>query len=301
MPQIFLRGIIFPVFEKIQNYITLHIEFKDLRGRNLKFEAIAIENIPLIHKGDDLPSLISENIKFQDRDIVIIASTVVAKAEGYTFRLEDIKPGEKALEISARNGKDARFIQAILTRSSEVLIEIPFMLVTTLTGHTCVNAGIDESNIENGFFLYPPENPDFSASKMGTGLESLSGKKLSVIVTDTNGRAFKIGQTGVAIGIYKIKPIKSWVGKKDLFGKTLEITEEAIADELAGAANLLMGEGAGGIPVVVIRGLDYYCESKTSIKEIYFPKERDIIKKGLVCLHKKTGIKNMRLRSHIFL
>ncbi len=175
-----------------------------------------------------------------------------------------------------------------MTRSREILVEIPFILVTTLTGHTCVNAGIDESNIENGFLLYPPKNPDLSASKIGNGLERRSGKRLSVIVTDTNGRAFKIGQTGVAIGIYKIKPIISWVGEKDLFGKTLEITEEAVADELAGAANLLMGEGAGGIPVVIIRGLDYYCESITFIKETYFPKERDIIKKGLFCLHKKN-------------
>jgi coenzyme F420-0:L-glutamate ligase/coenzyme F420-1:gamma-L-glutamate ligase len=254
----------------------------------LKFEAIAIENIPLIHNGDDLPSIICENIELQDRDIVIIASTVVAKAEGDTFRLEDIKPGEKALNISARNGRDARFIQAILTRSREVLVEIPFMLVTTLTGHTCVNAGIDESNIENGFLLYPPKNPDFSASNIGNRIERLSGKRLSVIVTDTNGRAFKMGQTGVAIGIYKIKPIKSWVGEKDLFGKILEITEEAVADELAGAANLLMGEGAGGIPIVIIRGFDYYCENITFIKESYFSNERDIIKKGLFCLHEKN-------------
>ncbi len=253
----------------------------------MKFEAIAVENIPLIHPGDDLPSIIYENIGLQDRDIVIVASTVVAKAEGETFRLEDITPGKMALEIAARNGKDARFIQAVLSRSREVLVEKPFMLVTTLAGHTCVNAGVDESNIEDGFLLYPPENPDASASRLGKELERLSGKKLSVIVTDTNGRAFKIGQTGAAIGIYKIKPVKHWIGEKDLFGKILEITEEAVADELAGAANLLMGEGAGGIPVVVIRGLEHYCEEDISIKEIYRPEEQDIIKKGLRCLQKK--------------
>jgi coenzyme F420-0:L-glutamate ligase/coenzyme F420-1:gamma-L-glutamate ligase len=257
----------------------------------LKFEAIAVENIPLIHKGDNLPSIICENIELQDRDIVIISSTVVAKAEGETFRLENITPGEKALEIAAGSGKDARFIQAVLARSREVLVEMPFMLVTTLSGHTCVNAGVDESNIEHGFLLYPPENPDISASKLGKELERLSGKKLSVIVTDTNGRAFKIGQTGVALGVYKIEPIKRWIGEKDLFGKTLEITEEAVADELAGAANLLMGEGAGGIPVVVIRGLDYYCEDNTCIKEIYRPEGQDIIKKGLRCLQKKIELK----------
>ncbi|MGB9940417.1 coenzyme F420-0:L-glutamate ligase [Methanosarcina sp.] len=254
----------------------------------MKFEAIAVENIPLIHTGDNLPSIICENIELQDRDIVITASTVVAKAEGEIFRLEDITPGKMALEIAARSGKDARFIQAVLSRSKEVLVEKPFMLVTTLAGHTCVNAGVDESNIEDGFLLYPPENPDVSASRLGQELEKLSGKKLSVIVTDTNGRAFKIGQTGAAIGIYKIKPVKRWIGEKDLFGKILEITEEAVADELAGAANLLMGEGAGGIPVVVIRGLDHYCEEETFIKEIYRPEEQDIIKKGLRCLQKKS-------------
>ncbi|KKG10494.1 F420-0--gamma-glutamyl ligase [Methanosarcina sp. 2.H.T.1A.6] len=254
----------------------------------MKFEAIAVENIPLIQKGDDLPSLICERIELQDRDIVIIASTIVAKAEGEIFRLEDITPGEQALEVAARTGKDARFIQAVLARSKEVFVEAPFMLVTTLAGHTCVNAGVDESNIEHGFLLYPPEYPDASASKLGEKLERLSGKEISVIITDTNGRAFKIGQTGVSIGIYKIKPIKRWVGEKDLFGKILEITEEAVADELAGAANLLMGEGAGGIPVVIIRGLDYYCEGNTSINETYRPEDMDIIKKGLRCLQKKN-------------
>lgn len=254
----------------------------------MKFEAIAVEKIPLIHKGDDLPSIICERVELQDRDILVIASTIVAKAEGEIFRLEDITPGEQALEIAARTGKDARFIQAVLSRSREVFVEAPFMLVTTLAGHTCVNAGVDESNIEHGFLLYPPENPDASASKLGKELEKISGKKLSVIVTDTNGRAFKIGQTGVAIGIYKIKPIKHWIGEKDLFGKVLEITEEAIADEIAGAANLLMGEGAGGIPVVIIRGLDYYSEENTHIKETYRPEDIDVIKKGLRCLRNKN-------------
>ncbi|WP_292376914.1 coenzyme F420-0:L-glutamate ligase [Methanosarcina sp. UBA411] len=254
----------------------------------MKFEAIAVENIPLIHSGDNLPSIIYENIEFQDRDIVIVASTVVAKAEGEIFRLEDITPGKVALEIATRSGKDARFIQSVLSRSREVLVEKPFMLVTTLAGHTCVNAGVDESNIEDGFLLYPPKNPDASAARLGEELEKLSGKKLSVIVTDTNGRAFKIGQTGAAIGIYKIKPVKHWIGEKDLFGKVLEITEEAIADELAGTANLLMGEGAGGTPVVVIRGLDYYYNENTSIREMYRSEEQDIIKKGLRCLQKKN-------------
>lgn len=252
----------------------------------MKFEAIAVENIPLIRKGEDLPLIICKNLKLQDRDIIIIASTVVAKTEGETFRLEEIKPGNKALEIAAKNGKDPRFVQAVLDRSRELLVETPFMLTVTHAGHTCVNAGVDSSNIEEGFLLGTPKDPDASAEKLGKRLETLSGRKLSIIITDTNGRAFKIGQTGAAIGTYKIKAIKGWIGEKDLFGRVLEITQEAVVDELAGAANLLFGEGAGGTPVVVIRGLDYYCDEKTSIKELYRPEELDIIKKGLRCLQK---------------
>ena len=257
----------------------------------MKFEAIAVENIPLIRKGDDLPSIICENITLEDRDIVIIASTIVGKAEGLTFRLEDISPGERALELASRNGQDPLFVQAVLDRSREILVEAPFILATTLAGHTCVNAGIDDSNVEGGLLLNTPENPDSSAEKIREGLETLSGKKLSVIVTDTNGRAFKVGQTGVAIGLSKIRPIRRWIGEKDLFGKILEITEQAVADELAGAANLLMGEGNGGVPVVVIRGLDYYCEENPGIREMYRPEEFDVIKKGLRCLLKNQNDK----------
>jgi len=253
----------------------------------LRFEAIAVENIPLIKKEDDIPALICKNIELRDRDIVVIASTIVAKAEGLSFRLEDLTPGAKALEIAARNRKDPRFVEAVLSRSSELLVEAPFMLAVTKKGHTCINAGIDDSNIEGEFLLNTPMDPDTSAAKIGERLEALSGKKLSVIVTDTNGRAFKIGQTGVAIGIYKIHPLKHWIGEKDLFGKILEITQEAVADELAGAANLLMGEAAGGIPIVLIRGLDYYADEGAEIKEMYRTEGEDVIKKGLRCLLKE--------------
>lgn len=252
----------------------------------MRFEAIAVENIPLIKEGDDLPALICKNVELQDRDIIVLASTIVGKAEGLTFRLEDITPGARALEIAAKNGQDPRFVEAVLSRSSELLVENPFMLAVTKQGHTCVNAGIDDSNIEKGLLLNTPSDPDASAKKLGEELEALSGKKLSIIVTDTNGRAFKIGQTGVAIGLYKIHPLKRWIGEQDLFGKVLEVSEEAVVDELAGAANLLMGEAAGGYPVVVIRGLNYYTEEGAKIRGIYRAEGDDVIKKGLRCLLK---------------
>ncbi|MDD4749657.1 MAG: coenzyme F420-0:L-glutamate ligase [Methanosarcinaceae archaeon] len=260
----------------------------------MRFEAIAVENIPLIKKGADLPAQICKNIELQNKDIVVLASTIVAKAEGLTFQPEALTPSPKALEIAARNQHDPCFVEAVLSQSKELLVETPFMLAVTKKGHTCVNAGIDNSNVEGELLLNTPEDPDASAAKIGKRLEGLTGKKLSVIITDTNGRAFKLGQTGVAIGVYKIHPLKRWIGEKDLFGRTLEVSVEAVADELAGAANLLMGEAAGGLPVVLLRGLDYYAEEASTIKEMYRAEPEDLIKKGLrKLLKEKTNPKNI--------
>ncbi|MBP1908067.1 coenzyme F420-0:L-glutamate ligase [Methanolobus bombayensis] len=251
----------------------------------MKIQVFTVENIPLIKEGDDIASIICENTTIEDNDIVVIASTIVAKAEGRMFRLEDIIPGEKALTIANKHNLDARFVQAVLDRSKEVLVDYPIFLVETQNGHVCIKAGIDDSNVNTGYLADLPSNPDESAGKIGTKVEKITGKRVSVILTDTNGRAFKIGQTGIAIGVYKIHPIKNWKGQKDLFGNILEITEEAIADEIAGAANLLMGEGDGGYPVVIVRGLQFRSE-ESSVQEMYRSEREDIVKKGLRCLSK---------------
>ncbi|MDW7731032.1 MAG: coenzyme F420-0:L-glutamate ligase [Methanolobus sp.] len=247
----------------------------------MKMEAFTVENVPLIKVGDDIASIICENADVRDNDIIVIASTIVAKAEGRIFRLEDIEAGEEAKRVAAEHNADPRFIQAVLDRSREVLMDFPILLVETRNGHVCIKAGIDGSNVEKGFLIELPEDPDASAANIGKAIEEMSGKQVSVIVTDTNGRAFKIGQTGVAVGLYRIHPIKNWIGKKDLFGNTLEITEESVADEIAGMANLLMGEGDGGYPVVIIRGLEMRSDEETSVKEMYRPDREDLIKKGL--------------------
>lgn len=247
----------------------------------LKLEAFTVDNIPLIKKGDDLAAMICKNTGIQDNDIVVIASTIVSKSEGRTFVLDDITPMQRALEIARKNGEDPRFIQAVLDRSKECLVESPILLVETLNGHVCIKAGIDNSNVEKGFLLELPKDPDASAKKIVEGIRKLTSKRVSVIITDTNGRAFKIGQTGVAIGLSNIAPIKNWCGEKDLFGRVLEITEEGVADEIAGTANLLMGEGNGGNPVVIIRGLEMYVDTDVTIKETYRFDGEDVIRKGL--------------------
>jgi F420-0:gamma-glutamyl ligase len=245
----------------------------------------AVENIPLIQKGDDLADLICKNASdIEDKDIIVIASTIVSKSLGLTFFEKDLIPSAEAKRIAKLNGKDPRLIQAILDESVEILTEAPFMLVRNKNGHVCINAGIDASNVGGGLLLKLPDKPDDYAQKIGKAIEKKTKKKISVIITDTNGRAFKEGQTNVAIGLYNIKPIRQWIGEKDLYGKVLEISEEAVVDEIAGAANLLMGEGGFGYPVVIVRGLDFYTNEKVSILEMYRTEENDLLIQGLLKL-----------------
>ena len=240
-----------------------------------------VESIPLIKAGDNIGRLICEKTELEDSDIVVISSTIVSKSENRVISLNDIVATARAKLIAKRNDNDPRFIQAVLDESTEVLLESPFLLVRTKNDCICVNAGIDRSNVggaENILLL--PGAPDDSAKKIKDMILRLTGKKVSVIITDTNGRAFRMGQTGAAIGIAGIKPTRDWRGTKDLFGRVLEVKNEAIVDEIAGFANILMGEGDGGTPVAVIRGLDLYHESY-GIKELYRPEEEDVVRRAL--------------------
>ncbi|MEM2934663.1 MAG: coenzyme F420-0:L-glutamate ligase [Halobacteria archaeon] len=246
----------------------------------MRIEAFTINGIPLIKEGDDLAEFISSRTELMDGDIILICSTVVSKAEGRVVPLEKLKPSERAIEIAKRNDDDPRFIQAVLNESGEVFIEHPFLLCQTKYGHVCVNAGVDRSNVEEGYVVLLPENPDLSARKIQRGILRKTGKKIGVIITDTNGRAFKEGQTGVAIGIAGVSPFMDWRGKRDLFGRELKVKNEAIVDELAALGNLLTGEADGGTPVAVVRGYKYIAR-KASIKEIYREEKFDIIKRAL--------------------
>ncbi len=247
----------------------------------MKATAFAVGNIPLVKPGDDIAGLVAEKTKLEDHDIVIISSTIVSKSEGRILALGDVRVTQKARDIAENNASDPRFVQAVLDESEEILIESPFLLVRTRNGSICVNAGIDRSNVDGADnILLLPKSPDRSAKKIKDFLFKLSGKKVSVIITDTNGRAFRLGQTGAAIGIAGIKPTRDWRGTKDLFGRVLEVKNEAVVDEIAGFANIIMGEGDGGTPVVVIRGLDLYNES-SGITELYRPEKEDEIRKAL--------------------
>ena len=242
----------------------------------------AVENIPLIRKGDDIARILTQRAELREHDIVAISSTVVSKSEGRTISQQKLNPTEKAKLIASRNRNDPRFVQAVLDESKEILLDSPFLLVRIKNGSICVNAGIDRSNVEGSDnVLLLPEDPDKSALDLKISLFKYTGKNVSVIITDTNGRAFRTGQTGAAIGCAGIKPTRDWRGTKDLFGRVLEVKNEGIVDEIAGFANLLMGEGDGGMPIVVVRGLELYNESN-GITELYRPEKEDVIRKALV-------------------
>jgi coenzyme F420-0:L-glutamate ligase / coenzyme F420-1:gamma-L-glutamate ligase len=242
----------------------------------LRIEAFTVNGIPLIKEGDDITDFLRD-LDLYNGDIVVIASTIVSKAEGLIHRLESITPSEQAIRIAAGLNEDPRFIEAVIGQSTEILIEKPFLLVESKFGQVCVNAGLDRSNVEEGFVLLLPDDPCCSAKQIRTRIFERYGKNVAVIITDTCGRSFREGQTGVGIGFAGIAPMKDWRGKRDLVGKVLEITNEGVGDEIAGLANLMMGEGAGGVPIVIVRGITY--EDRSC--QVFRSKETDVIRKAI--------------------
>ncbi len=248
---------------------------------------IGIENIPMIDEGDDIGTIIvetakSEGLEIEDRDIIVVAETVVSKSESNLIELNSIDISQLALEISEKTSKDPRIVQAIIDESTEIIKIGPnFIISETKHGFVCANAGIDESNVANGFAKPIPIDPDVSANKIRTKIESATGKNIAVILSDTQGRPFREGAVGVAIGISGMLPIWNRQGEKDLYQKELQTTSIAVADELASAASIIMGQADEGLPVVIIRGINYFDILKSGsadLKEIIRPKKYDVFR-----------------------
>ena len=229
-----------------------------------------IRSLPVIKEGDDIPALVQSLFEFQDGDVLCLASTIVAKSEGRVRDLKDYRPDSHAVEVARELGKDPRFVQAVFDESAEVLLERPFLLVVTHFGHIGVNAGIDQSNVGDEKMLLLPKDPCASAERLRLAL----GKDCAVVITDTCGRPFRSGVAGVAVGWSGIAALRDWRGKLDIHGRALNITQEAIADEIAAAANLLMGEAGDATPAVVFRGLEY----PRSGGDLFRAKDEDIIR-----------------------
>ena len=253
----------------------------------MEIKIIGIENIPLIKKGDDLSSLIikaaeNQHILLDEGDILVIAETAVAKAEGNVIHLKTMDPGKQAYKLAKLTGKEPELVEAIIEESDEIIKVGPdFIISETKHGFVCANAGIDESNVDKGLATPIPTNPDYSACHIREKIENIIGKKIAVIISDTQGRAFREGAIGTAIGISGMDPLWDRCGEIDLYGRELKTTQIAVADELSSAASLVMGQSDEGIPVVIIRGIPYFQKlenDSATIKPLIRPKKYDVFR-----------------------
>jgi coenzyme F420-0:L-glutamate ligase/coenzyme F420-1:gamma-L-glutamate ligase len=192
-------------------------------------------------------------------------------------KLADVTPGGKATALAKREGKDPRLVELVLRESVRVVRAGHGVIITeTRHGFVCANSGVDQSNVGGGFAALLPLDPDKSAKGLRLRLEVISSKRLAVIVTDTFGRPWRRGQTDVAIGCSGINPLVSYAGKKDAFGYELRVTEPAIVDEIAGAAELSIGKLAR-MPAAVVRGVEFV-PGERGVKSLVMPRKRDLFR-----------------------
>lgn len=253
----------------------------------MEIRLFGVENIPLIKEGNDIADLVLNamaecKIEIDNGDVLVIAETIIAKAEGNIINLEDIKPSLQAEKISEKTGKDPRLVEAIIQKSNEIIkVGSDFIISETKHGFVCANAGIDESNIDKGMATPIPDDPDKSAAIIRRNIKKATDKEIVVIISDTQGRAFREGAIGAAVGISGMSPLWDRKGEKDLYGRELQTTSIAVADELAGAASILMGQADEGIPVVLIKGVEYTDKLKSyeaTSKDLIRPKEYDVFR-----------------------
>ncbi len=237
-----------------------------------------------IKKGDDLGAIIADaakrnNRRILDGDVMVIAQKIVSKAEGRTVDLRTVRPRSMASRLAKEQRKDPRVTEVILRESvSIVKAKNGIIISETRHGFVCANAGVDQSNAEGKeSAILIPADPDRSARRLSDSIERQTGVRIAVIIADTFGRPFRNGQTNTAIGVAGIKPIKSYIGKRDMYGRKLQVTEIAVADELASAAELVMGKSER-IPVAMVRGYGFERASDATIRELLRPKKSDLFR-----------------------
>jgi coenzyme F420-0:L-glutamate ligase / coenzyme F420-1:gamma-L-glutamate ligase len=228
-------------------------------------EYIALQGIPHVEPGDDLGMLIRQSLAqmactLQRGDIIVIAQKIVSKAEGRYVRLSDVQPSYEAQVLAEKVGKDARFVEVVLGESEEIVKFGPNIIIAAhRLGFVMANAGIDQSNIEHRKgeerVLLLPRDPDGTARALKAALDPAAGLDLGVIINDSFGRPWRNGVVGVALGAAGVPSLLSQIGVPDIFGRAMRVTEIAIADEIASAASLLMGQAGQGLPIILVRGL----------------------------------------------
>jgi len=231
--------------------------------------------LPEIRQGDDLAALIAGAVELEDGDVVVIAQKAVSKAEGRVVRLADVEPSERAREIAG--DEDPRRIEVILREAARVVrVRPPLVIAETNHGFVCASAGVDSSNApEAGMLVLLPKDPDASAQTIRDCLRELTSREVAVLVSDSFGRPWRQGTTDVALGAAGLQVLLDLRGRRDRAGYELHYTMIAVADEIAGAAELAMGK-TEGIPAAVVRGLDLSGEGRA--RDLVIPEERDLFR-----------------------
>jgi len=248
-----------------------------------------LQNIPLIRQGDHLAdillnSLRETNLDLQDNDILVLAQKIISKAEGRMVNLADVIVSQRAVDLGTETEKDPRLVELMLRESNEVVRSRKGVIVVEhKLGFICANAGIDHSNVmgdgekKEDFVLLLPEDPDASARELREKIKQKTGKTIGVMIIDSHGRAWRNGTVGVCIGLSGIPAVVDERGWQDLFGYTLKATIVGVADELAAAASLVMGQAAEGTPATHVRGFPYPL-GEGSLQELIRPKEMDMFR-----------------------
>ena len=257
----------------------------------MPIELTAIPGIPLIQPGDDLPGILLHaarlaGLTFQNRDVLVLAQKIVSKAEGRLVDLQTVTPSQEAEALASYSRKDPRIVELILRESNEVLRVRPDVIVVEHRGgFVCANAGIDQSNVAapvgaesaGPWALLLPEDSDRSARQLRDAVKAATGADIAVIISDSHGRAWRLGTVGVAIGVAGLLPLSDLRGQPDLSGRLLQTTDVGTADELAAAAGLLMGQAAEGTPAVLVHGASFLAGDGRLI-DLLRPKDKDMFR-----------------------
>jgi len=248
-----------------------------------QLQVIGLVGLPEVRPGDDLPSLIIEAARRQgtgleDGDVVVVTQKVVSKAEGCLVDLKEVQPSDRARQVAKATGRDPRLVEVILRESRRIVRQEGQVIITeTKHGFVCANAGVDASNVGGGDLVaLLPEDSDRSAGGIRRAIQERAGASVAVIISDTFGRPWREGHTNVAVGVAGMSPVRDYVGQRDPFGYELRVSTMAVADELAGAAEPVMGK-LSRIPVVIVRGFAFQPGAGTA-QELIRPPERDLFR-----------------------
>jgi len=258
-----------------------------MHSSSISIKLSALAGFPMVQPGDDLSALLiasldQNGLSLQSGDVVVLAQKIVSKAEGRLVRLTDVEPSTRAEEIAREVNKDSRIVELILSESKSIVTKVPGVLIVEhRLGYIMANAGIDQSNVDHKdgeeYALLLPADPDESCQHLKAKLDAHFDAEVAVLINDSFGRPWRLGVTGVALGSAGMPSLISLIGKPDLYGRSMRVSEIAFADEIAAAASLLMGQTDAGTPVVHLRGLQWDAPENPA-SALIRPKKQDLFR-----------------------